>query len=335
MNNLNKKKYKVQNMHLLITFGVLLILIIVLSFFSPNYLTVRNIFNILRQRAPLIICCCSMTLLIISGNMDLSIGCVSALAAVVAAKLASNGVNLASAYICGLIAGVLCGVLSGFLVTVCNLPPMIATMSTMYIAEGLAFIISDSSPIYRNLPDSFSWAKYYWLGLPSLLWVSLIIIILFYVILNYTVLGKHIYAIGGNRETARLSGIKVKQITILLYVFSGLLAAVAGILQSSRISSGDPNLASSGLEFECIVATVIGGTSMLGGEGTLVGSLIGALILGNLSNGMNLMGLSQVYQFVIEGVVLIFAVVLDLTLKGNGIDIRRLKEVLFRKQQGI
>lgn len=148
-------------------------------------------------------------------------------------------------------------------------------------------------------------------------------------------LGKHIYAIGGNRETARLSGIKVKQITILLYVFSGLLAAVAGILQSSRISSGDPNLASSGLEFECIVATVIGGTSMLGGEGTLVGSLIGALILGNLSNGMNLMGLSQVYQFVIEGVVLIFAVVLDLTLKGNGIDIRRLKEVLFRKQQGI
>lgn len=144
----------------------------------------------------------------------------------------------------------------------------------------------------------------------------------FIILLNRTLLGKYAYAIGGNSETARLSGIKVNLVRCVLYILTALMSSFVGILMSSRINSGDPNLSTSGIEFEIIVAIILGGTSLLGGQGSLIGTLIGALILGNLSNGMNLLGIGTVYQFIVEGAVLVVAVVLDLTLKGNGLRIK-------------
>lgn len=145
------------------------------------------------------------------------------------------------------------------------------------------------------------------------------------ILLNRTLLGKYAYAIGGNSETARLSGIKVNLVRCVLYILTALMSFFVGILMSSRINSGDPNLSTSGIEFEIIVAIILGGTSLLGGQGSLIGTLIGALILGNLSNGMNLLGIGTVYQFIVEGAVLVVAVVLDLTLKGNGLRIKKLR----------
>ena len=153
--------------------------------------------------------------------------------------------------------------------------------------------------------------------------IAAVIFFVFYIILNKTLLGKYAYAIGGNAETARLSGISVKKVQCILYVLTGLMASLAGVLMSSRISSGDPNLSTSGIEFEIIVAIILGGTSLLGGQGSLIGTLIGALILGNLSNGMNLMGIGTVYQFIVEGAVLIVAVVVELIIKGSNMKKKR------------
>ena len=155
--------------------------------------------------------------------------------------------------------------------------------------------------------------------------IALVVLVVIYVVLNRTLLGKYAYAIGGNSETARLSGIKVNLVRCVLYILTALMSSFVGILMSSRINSGDPNLSTSGIEFEIIVAIILGGTSLLGGQGSLIGTLIGALILGNLSNGMNLLGIGTVYQFIVEGAVLVVAVVLDLTLKGNGLRIKKLR----------
>ena len=160
---------------------------------------------------------------------------------------------------------------------------------------------------------------------PLMLLIALVVFVVFYVMLNRTLLGKYAYAIGGNSETARLSGIKVNLVRCVLYILTALMSSFVGILMSSRINSGDPNLSTSGIEFEIIVAIILGGTSLLGGQGSLIGTLIGALILGNLSNGMNLLGIGTVYQFIVEGAVLVVAVVLDLTLKGNGLRIKKLR----------
>ena len=155
--------------------------------------------------------------------------------------------------------------------------------------------------------------------------IAVAVFAVFYILLNRTLLGKYAYAIGGNSETARLSGIKVNLVRCVLYILTALMSSFVGILMSSRINSGDPNLSTSGIEFEIIVAIILGGTSLLGGQGSLIGTLIGALILGNLSNGMNLLGIGTVYQFIVEGAVLVVAVVLDLTLKGNGLRIKKLR----------
>ena len=211
----------------------------------------------------------------------------------------------------------------GLLVVLANVPPMIATLGTWYITKGLAYAISNSYAIVQGLPANFGWVNRYVGPFPLMLLIALVVFVVFYVMLNRTLLGKYAYAIGGNSETARLSGIKVNLVRCVLYILTALMSSFVGILMSSRINSGDPNLSTSGIEFEIIVAIILGGTSLLGGQGSLIGTLIGALILGNLSNGMNLLGIGTVYQFIVEGAVLVVAVVLDLTLKGNGLRIKK------------
>lgn len=309
------------------TLFILIIIMIALSCISDKYLNFRNLINIVRQESTLIIIASAATVLMISGGMDLSPAGVMALTSVVLAKLCVAGVNLPTAIVFSLMIGVVAGAFSGFLVVVARVPAMIATLGTWYITKGFAYVLSNSYAIVQGLPKNFGWVSVYVGPIPLMVIIAAVVFGVFYVILNKTLLGKYAYAIGGNAETARLSGVNVKAVQCSLYILTGLMSSFAGALMSSRISSGDPNLSTSGIEFEVIVAIILGGTSLLGGQGSLIGTLIGALILGNLSNGMNLMGIGTVYQFIVEGAVLIIAVVVDLILKGSGIKLRRHKSV--------
>ncbi len=307
------------------TMFILIVIMIALSCISDKYLNFRNLINIVRQESTLIIIASASTILMISGGMDLSPAGVMALTSVALAKLCVAGVSIPVAIVLSLMIGALAGLFSGVLVVVANVPPMIATLGTWYITKGLAYAMSNSYAIVQGLPNNFGWVSVYVGPFPLMVIIAAVIFVIFYIVLNKTLLGKYAYAIGGNKETARLSGVNTKSIQCVLYVLTGLMSSIAGVLMSSRISSGDPNLSTSGIEFEIIVAIILGGTSLLGGQGSLIGTLIGALILGNLSNGMNLLGIGTVYQFIVQGGVLIIAVVVDLFLKGNGIKFKKLR----------
>ena len=320
---MKKLKTNTQTKQRLVTLLILVLIMVILSCISNKYLTVSNLINIVRQESTLIIIACAATMLMISGGMDLSPAGVIALTSVVFAKLCVSGISIPLAALLSLLVGVAAGTFSGLLVVLANVPPMIATLGTWYITKGLAYAISNSYAIVQGLPANFGWVNRYVGPFPLMLLIALVVFVVFYVMLNRTLLGKYAYAIGGNSETARLSGIKVNLVRCVLYILTALMSSFVGILMSSRINSGDPNLSTSGIEFEIIVAIILGGTSLLGGQGSLIGTLIGALILGNLSNGMNLLGIGTVYQFIVEDAVLVVAVVLDLTLKGNGLRIKK------------
>lgn len=314
---MKKLKTNTQTKQRLVTLLILVLIMVILSCISNKYLTVNNLINIVRQESTLIIIACAATMLMISGGMDLSPAGVIALTSVVFAKLCVSGISIPLAALLSLLVGVAAGTFSGLLVVLANVPPMIATLGTWYITKGLAYAISNSYAIVQGLPANFGWVNRYVGPFPLMVVIAVAVFAVFYILLNRTLLGKYAYAIGGNSETARLSGIKVNLVRCVLYILTALM--------SSRINSGDPNLSTSGIEFEIIVAIILGGTSLLGGQGSLIGTLIGALILGNLSNGMNLLGIGTVYQFIVEGAVLVVAVVLDLTLKGNGLRIKKLR----------
>ena len=322
---MKKLKTNTQTKQRLVTLLILVLIMVILSCISNKYLTVNNLINIVRQESTLIIIACAATMLMISGGMDLSPAGVIALTSVVFAKLCVSGISIPLAALLSLLVGVAAGTFSGLLVVLANVPPMIATLGTWYITKGLAYAISNSYAIVQGLPANFGWVNRYVGPFPLMLLIALVVFVVFYVMLNRTLLGKYAYAIGGNSETARLSGIKVNLVRCVLYILTALMSSFVGILMSSRINSGHPHLSTSGIEFEIIVAIILGGTSLLGGQGSLIGTLIGALILGNLSNGMNLLGIGTVYQFIVEGAVLVVAVVLDLTLKGNGLRIKKLR----------
>jgi D-ribose transport system permease protein len=322
---MKKLKTNTQTKQRLVTLLILVLIMVILSCISNKYLTVNNLINIVRQESTLIIIACAATMLMISGGMDLSPAGVIALTSVVFAKLCVAGISIPLAALLSLLVGVAAGTFSGLLVVLANVPPMIATLGTWYITKGLAYAISNSYAIVQGLPANFGWVNRYIGPFPLMVVIAVAVFAVFYILLNRTLLGEYAYAIGGNSETARLSGIKVNLVRCVLYILTALMSSFVGILMSSRINSGDPNLSTSGIEFEIIVAIILGGTSLLGGQGSLIGTLIGALILGNLSNGMNLLGIGTVYQFIVEGAVLVVAVVLDLTLKGNGLRIKKLR----------
>lgn len=316
-------KFNAATIQRMATLFILIGIMIVLASTSDEYFTFNNIINIVRQESTLIIIASASTILMISGGMDLSPAGVMALTSVVLAKLCVAGISLPVAIALSLMVGAIAGLFSGALVVIANVPPMIATLGTWYITKGLSYAISNSYAIVQGLPDNFGWISKFVGPFPLMVMIAAIVFIVFYIILTKTLLGKYAYAIGGNAETARLSGVNVKFIQCLLYVLAGTMSSLAGILMSSRISSGDPNLSISGIEFEIIVAIILGGTSLLGGQGSLIGTLIGALILGNISNGMNLMGIGTVYQFIVLGAVLILAVTIDLLIKGDGIKLKK------------
>jgi len=265
---------------------------------------------------------CGMTLLLTSGGIDLSVGSVLALSGVICAKLAVSGVPLPVAILGGVASGFIIGLLNGTLVVFFKIPFLIATLGSMYIARGLAYIISGGQAVVAGLPDSFKIPGRGYVGfIPIPILIMIIICVVFYIIQSRTILGRYSYAIGGKLETAILSGINISNVQLLFYSLVGLLSGVAGIILSSRLASGQPNTGL-GFEFDVIVAVILGGTSLSGGEGTILGTIIGALIVGVLNNGLNLLGVHTFYQYILSGATLVLAVILDMTLKGRGIKIR-------------
>ena len=298
-------------------FVAFILVCVVLSITTPKFLTVQNLMIIVTQVSINALLAFGVTFIIITGGIDLSIGSMVAVTGVVAASFArADSYPVIVPVLMGLLAGIGFGAFNGFVITRSKVPPFIVTLGTMTIGRGLALILSKGRPI-SNLSDSFNFiggGKI--LGVPTLILFLLIAFVICSIVLRKTVLGRYIYAVGGNEQAARASGIQPNQIKMVVYTLCGGLSALAGILLTSRITTGQPN-AGAGFELDAIAAAIIGGTSTSGGSGTMTGTLIGALLIGVISNGLDLLNVTSYYQQVVMGAIIIGAVVLDSVNRTN------------------
>jgi ribose/xylose/arabinose/galactoside ABC-type transport system permease subunit len=288
--------------------GILVALGIWFSIKTSQFLATENLTNLIRQVSFVGIVACAVTPVMIAGGLDLSVGSTVAVAGVTAATLvAHSGWSLELAFVAGVIAGGLVGALNAFLIIAMRINPVIATLGTLYVGRGVANVVAGGSPV-TGVPLEFNNLATSSLGrIPVPVVVFAVVALIMIVVERKTLLGRWAIASGGNQEAARLSGIPVNRTRAIFYVISGLAAGVAGILINSRVATGDPN-SGIGFEFDVIVAVVLGGTAITGGQGNIIGSIVGVLIIGTLDNGLNLMGVSTFYQEIVLGAALIFAV---------------------------
>ena len=300
---------------LLIVFGIICLII---SLITPQFLTLSNLTIIVTQVSINALLAFGVTFVIITGGIDLSLGSIVAVTGVTSAMLAHpDSYPVLIPIVMGLLAGLLMGAFNGFIITKSKIAPFIVTLGTMTIGRGLALILSDGRPV-SNLSDSFNYlGSGTVFGIPFLILIFILVFALCSIILSKTILGRHIYAIGGNEQAARASGINIDRVKLSVYSISGLLAGLAGILLASRITTGQPN-AGAGFELDAIAAVVIGGTSTAGGRGTMTGTLIGVLLIGVINNGLDLLNVTSYYQQVVMGIIIIGAVIVDsLNQKSN------------------
>ncbi len=303
---------KTSFMEKIIPFIGLILLIIVVSILNPSFLDLSNLLNLLRQISINGLIAFGMTFIILTGGIDLSVGSILALSSAFIALMITSGVDPIIALIIGVLIGFVLGAVNGLLVTKGNMAPFIATLATMTIFRGLTLVITDGNPI-TNLGDSYLFqlfGKGYFIGIPVPAVTMIIVFVILLIILQKTTFGRHTYAIGGNEVAAKILGIKVNKIKFLIYGISGLMSALAGGILTSRLNSAQPTAGTS-YELDAIAAVVLGGTSLTGGKGRIVGTLIGVLIIGVLNNGLNLLGVSSFYQQVVKGVVILIAVLID------------------------
>ncbi|QTL96753.1 ribose ABC transporter permease [Iocasia frigidifontis] len=293
----------------------LILLGVIMSFSSPHFLTLTNLMNILRQSSLIGIVAAGMTFIIITGGIDLSVGSVLSLSSCLTAGMIVNyGWNIWLAIMLGLLIGALFGLINGLLITQIPLPPFIATLGIMGVARGLAFVYTGGAPIY-TFPESFKYIGQGMIGVipfPAIL--MLLVYLVFFLVLKRTKLGRYSYAIGGNEEAAILSGISTGRYKAMVYAMTGFLSALAGLVLAARLDAAT-SVAGDGFELDVIAAVVIGGTSLSGGQGGVIGSLIGALIMGVVRNGLNLLLVSSHWQRVILGLIILAAVTVDVLRK--------------------
>ncbi len=295
------------------TIAGLLALCIGLWIATPFFATVTNLVNVAEQSAIIGIIAIGMTFVILTGGIDLSVGSVVALSGITLAMAVQGGVPVPLAVGVGLLTGVLAGALNGLLVTAGRLPPFIATLGVMSVARGAALMLSDGRPISGFPPGLRAIATERVLGVPLPVIAMLVLYGLAHLVLTRTVLGRYTYAIGGNEEATVLAGVNVQRYKILVYAIAGASAAGCAALLVARLNSAQP-IAGIGYELDAIAAVVIGGTSLLGGSGSVVGTLVGALIMSVLRNGLNLLGVSSYVQQIAIGVVIVIAVLVDMAL---------------------
>lgn len=292
----------------------LLFLIAVVSFLNPYFFTMDNILNILRQTSVNAIIAVGMTLVILTAGIDLSVGSVMALCGAFAASLIAMEVSVFIAVPTALLAGAALGAISGVIIAKGKVQAFIATLVTMTLLRGVTMVYTDGRPIstgFTDTADTFAWfGTGYALGIPVPVWIMVIVFSAAWYVLNHTRFGRYVYALGGNESATRLSGINVDRVKIGVYAICGLLAALAGLIVTSRLSSAQPT-AGMAYELDAIAAVVLGGTSLAGGRGRIMGTLIGALIIGFLNNALNLLDVSSYYQMIAKAVVILLAVLVD------------------------
>ncbi|KXG44186.1 ribose ABC transporter permease [Tepidibacillus infernus] len=290
----------------------LIILVIVLSILNSNFLTTNNLLNVLRQVSINALIAFGMTFVILTGGIDLSVGSILALTGALTAGLMSSGIDPILGFLVGLLLGAIFGAFNGIVIAKGKVAPFIATLATMTIYRGFTLVYTDGRPI-TGFSDSVFFTmlgRGYFLGIPMPVIFMIIAYFILFFILRKTVFGRKVYALGGNEEATILSGIKVDRVKIWVYSLSGALSALAGIILTSRLNSAQPT-GGVAYELDAIAAVVLGGTSLSGGRGKIFGTLVGALIIGILNNGLNLLNVSSFYQQVAKGGVILLAVLLD------------------------
>ncbi len=299
----------------------LFVLMVLLTIFTDSFLSTENMWNVLRQVSINLCLSVGMTLVIISSGIDLSVGAILAFSGAVCAGLLKWGIPIEAfdlwigftvlgAVIAAALVGYLLGWFNGWVITKFTVPPFVATLAMLTIARGMSYLYTQGKPI-SNLGEGFEFiGSGWWLGIPVPVWISIVVVLIFVFITNKTSLGRFIYAIGGNERAALLSGVPVKKVKRLVYAISGLMAAIGGVLITSRLNSAQPNAGMS-YELDAIAAIVIGGTSLSGGKGSVMGTVLGVLLIGVLNNGLVLLNVSPFWQQVVKGLVILLAVVID------------------------
>jgi ribose transport system permease protein len=298
-------------------FFIFISLCILLSLLSENFLTLSNLLNVALQTSIVAITAVGMTFTMLTAGIDLSVGSIVALSSALSAGLIiKQGLPIYPAMALALAAGAGLGAISGLLIVKGRLPPFVATLAMMAIGRGLTLAYTRGWTIPIMIDEFTFWGTGEIGPIPVPVMVLAVVFVAAYVLLSRTKFGLHVYAVGGHQETARLAGINIDLITTGVYVISGFTAALAGIITAARLWSAQPNVAA-GLELDAIAASVLGGTSLFGGVGSVGGTIVGAFIMGVLNNGLNLLEVSSYYQKVIKGIVFILAVLLDLYTKGR------------------
>jgi ribose transport system permease protein len=308
----------------------LFLMVLTMSFLHPSFLTEDNGWNILRQISINLCLSIGMTLVILTGGIDLSVGSILALSGAITAGLLKNGYGIEScnvfveftvlgALLAGLLVGGFLGFFNGIMITRLRIPPFVATLGMLSVARGLTRLWTGGFPI-TGLGDTFVKIGTGFdpvIGFPLPVWISGVLILLFIVFTLHTRLGRYIYAVGGNEQAAHLSGVNVNRVKLWVYTLAGVLSAVGGILVTARLDSAQPN-AGIGYELDSIAAVVIGGTSLSGGRGSVLGTVLGCLIIGVLNNSLTLLDVSPNWQLVIKGMVILFAVAIDkMNMRGD------------------
>ncbi|MCR5347782.1 MAG: ABC transporter permease [Fretibacterium sp.] len=305
------KRYFVDNMGIICALAGMVMFLYLWPATHDTFLTRTNIFNVLRQSSTNLMLACGMTMVIILGGIDLSVGSIIAMSGVLGAAAVvwyglPEGVGIAIA----LLSGLIFGLLNGMVIAMTKIPPFIVTLASMNVAKGIAYVFSGGKPI-RCMTEAWKFLGAGYVGpVPTPVITMTAVFIIAVLILNRTRIGRHIYAVGGNDTAARFSGISTAKTKFFVYSFSGLMAGLAGITIASRLYSGTCT-SGDGAEMDAIAAVVVGGTSMAGGSGRLGGTLIGVLIIGILNNGLNLMGVNSDWQYIIKGAVILLAVYVD------------------------
>ncbi len=297
----------------LTTVIALIILMAVITIINSNFLTANNLLNLLLQVTSNALIAFGMTFVILTGGIDLSVGSILALSSALTAGLLGSGMPVTLAILISLILGCILGMMNGLLISYGKLAPFIVTLATMTIFRGATLVYTNGNPITKGLSDTFLFqflGQGYIVGIPFPVIIMFIVFIVLYVLLHKTAFGKSVYAIGGNEKAAYISGVKLNKVKIIIYSISGMMASISGLIITSRLSSAQPTAGSS-YEMDAIAAVVLGGTSLSGGKGRILGTLIGALIIGVLNNGLNIIGVSAFWQQVVKGVVILIAVLID------------------------
>ncbi len=294
----------------------LLIIVVVFSLLTPVFLTAPNLINILQQSSLNAVIALGMTLVIISGGIDLSVGPTAALSAVIGATLMVAGVPIYLAILAALGVGILCGLFNGVLVAYAGLQPFIVTLGGLSLYRALALIYTGGNPVFGIPPEFRALTNGTLLGIPNPVIIVAVIALLLWILLNKTPLGEYILAVGGNEEAARIAGVPVAKTKVATFVISGSLASIAAMILVGRLGAAEPTIGNL-WELDAIAAAAIGGASLMGGKGSIVGTLIGAIILGALRNGLTLMNVQAFYQLLATGIIIIAAMLIDRATRGK------------------